>query len=94
MHYRPQGACGFDWRDRMTERQAKPLSKLRSRTARGRFLRFTQLRRVTWSFGAGEGEMVVEDEVRRVRAGDSVPVAPSQRYGCRAKTELRVVEVQ
>ena len=38
--------------------------------------------------------MVVEGEVRRVRAGDSVSVAPGQRYDCRAETELRVIEVQ
>lgn len=53
-----------------------------------------QQRHEVWTFTAGEGEMVVEGEVRRVRAGDSVSVAPGQRYGCRAETELRVIEVQ
>lgn len=35
-----------------------------------------QLRHEVWTFMAGEGEIVVEGEMRRVRAGDSVSVAP------------------
>ena len=53
-----------------------------------------QRRHEVWTFTAGEGEMAVEGEMRRVRAGDSVSVAPDERYGCRAETELCVIEVQ
>lgn len=47
-----------------------------------------------WTITAGEGEVVLDGEIRPVKVGDCVRIAPMQMHGVRAITELHIVEVQ
>ena len=53
-----------------------------------------QHRAEIWTVANGEGDVVIGSEVRHVRMGDSVHIAPMQLHACRALTELHIVEVQ
>ena len=47
-----------------------------------------------WTIASGSGEVVMDDEIITVKMGDSVHIAPMQKHGARAMTELHIVEVQ
>lgn len=47
-----------------------------------------------WTFVRGEGEIIIEDRVIPVRAGDVWSVPQGTRHAIRANTELELIEVQ
>ncbi|MBQ9009670.1 MAG: mannose-1-phosphate guanylyltransferase, partial [Clostridia bacterium] len=48
-----------------------------------------------WTFTEGNGEIVLEDEVRRVTRGDVVTIKPGMKHGVKAKCGvLRIIEIQ
>ncbi len=47
-----------------------------------------------WTIAEGKGEVVLDGKVISVKVGDSVRIAPMQKHGVRAITELHIVEVQ
>lgn len=47
-----------------------------------------------WTVVSGEGEIVLDGEVRAVGPGSVVEVAPGRMHAARALSELRIVEVQ
>ncbi len=52
------------------------------------------MRTEVWTIVEGEGEVVVEGEVRSVRPGDAISVPCGAMHGVRALTDLHIIEVQ
>lgn len=48
----------------------------------------------TWTIIEGEGELIVENEVRRVKAGDVIQIKVGQLHALKAITNLQFIEVQ
>lgn len=47
-----------------------------------------------WTFVDGEGELVVDNELRKVKRGDVVLIKAGQLHAVRATTDLKIIEVQ
>jgi len=53
-----------------------------------------QKRLKTWVVTKGSGEVVIDGEIRPLKVGDTIRIAPMKLHGCRAIHELHIVEVQ
>lgn len=47
-----------------------------------------------WTVVKGEGEFLLDEEIRKVKRGDSVYIKPESKHSIRAVTELHIIEVQ
>jgi mannose-1-phosphate guanylyltransferase len=47
-----------------------------------------------WTFVDGEGELVVDNQQRTVKRGDTVLIKAGQLHAVRATTDLKIIEVQ
>ena len=47
-----------------------------------------------WTVTSGEGEIVIDGEVRHVAAGDVVNITRGTMHACRGITDLHIIEVQ
>lgn len=48
----------------------------------------------SWTVTAGEGTVVLDGKVQKVKAGDAVLIRPGMKHLIRADTTLHVIEVQ
>lgn len=55
---------------------------------------YHHLRNEVWTIIRGEGELVLDDTVRRVKAGDTIHIPPLRKHAIRAISELEFIEVQ
>ncbi|WP_186576550.1 sugar phosphate nucleotidyltransferase [Aquibacillus kalidii] len=55
---------------------------------------YHNLRDEVWTIVKGEGELVLDDSIRRVKAGDVVHLPAGKKHGVRAISDLEFIEVQ
>ncbi|MFD0958220.1 sugar phosphate nucleotidyltransferase [Paenibacillus chungangensis] len=55
---------------------------------------YHQLRREVWTIVSGEGEVVQDGRVFRVKAGDVLTIEKESRHSLRADSEMEIIEVQ
>lgn len=55
---------------------------------------FHNLRDEVWTIVRGEGELVLDDRITRVKAGDIIHLPAGKKHGIKALSELEFVEVQ
>ncbi|CAM4143705.1 mannose-1-phosphate guanylyltransferase [Bacillus luti] len=55
---------------------------------------YHNLRNEVWTIIRGEGELILEDHIRRVKAGDIVHIPAGKKHAIRALSELEFIEVQ
>ena len=55
---------------------------------------YHNLRNEVWTIIRGEGELILEDHIRRVKAGDIVHIPSGKKHAIRALSELEFIEVQ
>ncbi|MEI2369153.1 sugar phosphate nucleotidyltransferase [Niallia circulans] len=55
---------------------------------------FHNLRDEVWTIVKGEGELILEDNITRVKAGDVVHIPAGRKHGVHAISELEFIEVQ
>ncbi|MCU6707975.1 sugar phosphate nucleotidyltransferase [Paenibacillus sp. J5C_2022] len=55
---------------------------------------YHQLRREVWTIISGEGEVVLNGRMFRVKAGDVLTIEKESRHSLRADTEMEIIEVQ
>ena len=53
-----------------------------------------QYRNESWTFIVGEGKLIVENEVRFVKAGDIIQIKAGQLHALKAITNMQLIEVQ
>ncbi|MCM3225236.1 sugar phosphate nucleotidyltransferase [Terribacillus saccharophilus] len=51
-------------------------------------------RKETWTISKGDGEIIIEGEIRSFKAGDTISVSSLTRHAIRANTEVELIEVQ
>lgn len=47
-----------------------------------------------WTFVKGSGELVIDDEVKMIRRGDTAVIPPGMKHAIKAIEELQIIEVQ
>lgn len=55
---------------------------------------YHMLRSEVWTVISGEGEMILNDDVRHIKAGDVIVIPIEAKHSIRAITELEIIEVQ
>lgn len=55
---------------------------------------YHNLRNEVWTIIRGEGELILDDHIRRVKAGDIVHIPAGKKHAIRALSELEFIEVQ
>ncbi|PHC41117.1 mannose-1-phosphate guanylyltransferase [Bacillus toyonensis] len=55
---------------------------------------YHNLRNEVWTIIRGEGELILEDHIRRVKAGDIIHIPAGKKHAIRALSELEFIEVQ
>ncbi|MDP7978350.1 sugar phosphate nucleotidyltransferase [Bacillus sp. WLY-B-L8] len=55
---------------------------------------YHNLRNEVWTIIRGEGELILDDNIRRVKAGDIVHIPAGKKHAIRAINELEFIEVQ
>jgi mannose-1-phosphate guanylyltransferase len=55
---------------------------------------YHNLRNEVWTIVRGEGELVLNDSIRRVKAGDIIHIPVGKKHAIRAINELEFIEVQ
>lgn len=55
---------------------------------------YHNLRDEVWTIVRGEGELALDDQITRVKAGDIIHLPAGKKHGIRAITELEFIEVQ
>lgn len=53
-----------------------------------------QRRKEIWTFTEGEGELIVDDEIKKVYRGDVAIIPEGAKHAIKALTELHIIEVQ
>ncbi|MBP3041417.1 cupin domain-containing protein [Bacillaceae bacterium Marseille-Q3522] len=55
---------------------------------------YHHLRNEVWTIVRGEGELILDDQIRRVKAGDIIHIPVGRKHAIRAIRELEFIEVQ
>lgn len=55
---------------------------------------YHKLRDEVWTIVKGEGELVLDESIRRIKAGDVIHLPAGKKHGVRGITELEFIEVQ
>lgn len=55
---------------------------------------YHNMRNEVWTIVRGEGELILDDNIRRVKAGDIIHIPAGRRHAIRGITELEFIEVQ
>lgn len=55
---------------------------------------YHNLRDEVWTIVKGEGELILDDNITRVKAGDVIHIPAGKKHGVRSITELEFIEVQ
>lgn len=55
---------------------------------------YHDLRNEVWTIIRGEGELILDDHIRRVKAGDIIHIPAGKKHAIRAISELEFIEVQ
>jgi mannose-1-phosphate guanylyltransferase len=55
---------------------------------------YHNLRNEVWTIVRGEGELILDDSIRRVKAGDIIHIPVGRKHAIRAISELEFIEVQ
>ncbi|KKI93257.1 mannose-1-phosphate guanylyltransferase [Bacillus sp. SA1-12] len=55
---------------------------------------YHNLRNEVWTIVRGEGELILDDNIRRVKAGDIIHISVGRKHAIRAISELEFIEVQ